>query len=71
MHVEIDDEYLDLAFRENLKWHLDNSSKRLKELNKIKNPMKHERDELEYQKKLLPALKIVGEYYGVDIKIKI
>jgi Fic family protein len=65
MEIEINDETLDEVFRENLAWHINNLDEDLKSLRKRKKLQKHQRQDKEYFEKLLPALKIVGEYYGV------
>jgi hypothetical protein len=65
MQVEIDDETLDKVFRENLTWHISNVEEDLKLLRKINKLEKHQLQDKEYFEKLLPALKIVGEYFGV------
>ena len=64
--VDIDDEIADQIFKDNLKWHIDTISKDLKKLNKIKKLEKYQREDKDYFTKLLPALRIVGEYYGVE-----
>lgn len=63
--VDIDDEIADQMFRDNLKWHIDHISEDLKTLNKRKKLEKYQQEDKDYFTKLLPALKIVGEYYGV------
>lgn len=66
IQIDIDDEQLDDAFRDNLKWHIDTITKDLHKLNRSKNKLgKYQIEDKEYFKKLLPALKIVGEYFGV------
>jgi hypothetical protein len=70
MRVEIDigDEMLDEAFRKNLEWHLKYTKRDLTVLRGKKNLQRHESEDKEYFEKLYPALKIVGEYYGVKHK---
>ena len=63
--VEIDDEIADQMFRDNLKWHIEHISEDLKKLNKTKKLENYQREDKAYFTKLLPALKVVGEYYGV------
>ena len=65
MQIEIDDETLDRAFRENLLWHINSIQDDLKVLRSKKKLEKYQREEKVYFEKLLPALKVVGEYYGV------
>jgi septal ring factor EnvC (AmiA/AmiB activator) len=66
MQIDIDDDQLDKAFQENLKWHIDAISKDLRKLTRSKNKLeKYQIEEKEQFEKLLPALKIVGEYFGV------
>jgi hypothetical protein len=65
VEIEIDDDVLDQAFKNSLKWHMNNSRDRLNKLSTKKNLSENAQSEYDYQKKLLPALKIVGEYYGV------
>jgi septal ring factor EnvC (AmiA/AmiB activator) len=66
IQIDIDDDQLDKAFQENLKWHIDTISKDLLKLTRSKNKLeKYQIEEKEHLEKLLPALKIVGEYFGV------
>jgi hypothetical protein len=66
IQIDINEEQLDDAFRDNLKWHIDTISKDLRKLNRSKNKLeKYQIEEKEEFEKLLPALKIVGEYFGV------
>lgn len=66
MQIEINDEQLDDAFRDNLKWHIDTISKDLVRLKRGgKKLEKYQIEDKEHFEKLLPALKIVGEYFGV------
>jgi hypothetical protein len=66
MKIEIYDDQLDDAFRQNLKWHIDTISKDLLKLKSTKNKLeKCQIEEKEHLENLLPALKIVGEYFGV------
>jgi len=66
IQIDIDDDQLDNAFQENLKWHIDNAKQCLVELKKKKKLEKYEVKEKERFEELLPALKIVGEYFGVN-----
>ena len=66
IEIEIDDETLDTAFRENLTWHINNIEEDLKILRTQRKLQKYQRDDKEYFEKLLPALKIVGDYFGVE-----
>ena len=64
--IDIDDDQLDKAFQENLKWHIDTISKDLRKINRNKKKLeKYQIEDKEHLEKLLPALKIVGEYFGV------
>jgi hypothetical protein len=66
IQIDIDDDQLDNAFQENLKWHIDTISKDLLKLTRSKNKLeKYQIEEKEHLEKLLPALKIVGKYFGV------
>ena len=65
MEIEIDDETLDEAFRQNLAWHIKNLEEDLKILSKRKKLEKHQLQDKEYFETLLPAMKIVGGYFGV------
>ena len=66
IQIDIDDDQLDKAFQENLKWHIDTISKDLRKLPRSKNKLeKYQIEEKVHFEKLLPALKIVGEYFGV------
>lgn len=66
MKIEIDDDQLDDAFRQTLKWHIDAITKDLRKLNRSKNKLeKYQIEEKEEFETLLPALKIVGEYFGM------
>jgi hypothetical protein len=65
IQIDIDDNQLDKAFQENLKWHIDTISKDLLFLKRTKNKLeKYQMKEKKHLKKLLPALKIVGKYFG-------
>ena len=67
IQIDIDDDQLDKAFQENLKWHIDTISKDLRKINRSKNKLeKYQIEEKERFEELLPALKIVGEYFGVN-----
>lgn len=67
MKIEIDDDQLDDAFRQSLKWHIDAISKDLRKLNRSKNKLeKYQIEDKERFEKLLPALIVVGEYFGVN-----
>lgn len=66
MKIEIDGDQLDDAFRQNLKWHIDNTKQCLGKLNKEKKLEKYQIEDKKYFENLLPALKIVGEYFGVN-----
>ena len=72
MKVEIDiqDETLDEAFRNNLVWHIDNAEDEFARFKSIKNPTPSQLEELKYFTELVPALKIVGEYFGVKKYMK-
>lgn len=72
MKVEIDiqDETLDEAFRNNLVWHIDNAEDEFSRFKSIKNPTPSQLEELKYFTELVPALKIVGEYFGVKKYMK-
>lgn len=65
LEVNIDDESLDEAIRQNLVWHIENAKQELNRFKKIKDPTNSQKEELEYLANLLPALNIVGEYFGV------
>jgi UDP-N-acetylglucosamine pyrophosphorylase len=66
IQIDIDDDQLDKAFQENLKWHIDTISKDLLKLTHSKKKLeKYQIEEKERFEELLPALKIVGEYFGV------
>jgi hypothetical protein len=65
MQVDIDDEILDLAFKNNLEWHIEHAETEIKRMRKLKKLSDPEKREKVYLENLLPALKIVGEYYGV------
>ena len=65
IQIDIDDYQLDKAYQENLIWHIDNAKQSLVELKKKKKLEKYQIEEKERFEELLPALKIVGEYFGV------
>ena len=65
VEIDIDDEVLDDAFRGNLVWHIDNAEDEFARFKSIKNPTPIQLEELKYFTELVPALKIVGEYFGV------
>ena len=66
IQIDIDDDQLDKAFQENLKWHIDNAKQCLAELKNKKKLEKYQMKEKERFEELLPALKIVGEYFGAN-----
>ena len=67
IQIDIDDDQLDKAFQENLKWHIDTNSKDLRKINRSKNKLeKYQIEDKERFEKLLPALIVVGEYFGVN-----
>ena len=65
LEVEIEDESIDEAVRQNLVWHIENAKQELNRFKKIAHPTLSQKEELEYLTKLLPALNVVGEYFGV------
>lgn len=65
INIELDPEVADQIVRSDIKWHIDTVSDDLKKLNKLKKLEKYQREDKAYFTKLLPALKVVGEYYGV------
>ena len=67
IQIDIDDDQLDKAFQENLKWHIDTISKDLRKINRSKNKLeKYQIEDKERFEKLLPAFIVVGEYFGVN-----
>ncbi len=68
IQVEIDDEVLEEAFRKNLKWHMRCIGQDLMVLRSKKKLERFEQEDKEYFERLYPALKIVGEYFGVENK---
>ena len=60
MIVEIDDDCADQILVANLAWAYNSLS------NDLKNPNKWHEDDVEHWKQLLPAIKLVGEWYSVD-----
>jgi hypothetical protein len=60
MIVEIDDDCADQILVSNLAWAYVSLSKDLK------TPNKWHEDDIEHWKQLLPAIKLVGEWYSVD-----
>jgi hypothetical protein len=65
MEIEIDEDMLHTAFRENIRWHIKNVEKDLKLFGRKKKLEKYQLQDKEYFEKLLPALKVVGDYFGV------
>ena len=65
IQIDINEEQFDEAFRENLKWHINNTEENLKKFCRKKKLENFECEDKQYFENLLPALKIVGEYYGV------
>lgn len=65
LKIEIDHEVEDKIIRGSLKWHITVISEDLKKLKKLKKPSKPQKQDIGYFNKLLPALKIVGDFYGV------
>lgn len=65
IEIEIDEDMLHMAFRENIRWHIKNVEKDLKLLARKKKLEKYQLQDKEYFEKLLPALKVVGDYFGV------
>ena len=68
IEIDIDDEMLEEAFIKNLEWHLQYTKRDLMVLRSKKKLERFEQEDKEYFEKLYPALKIVGEYYGVENK---
>jgi hypothetical protein len=60
MIVEIDDDCADQILVSNLAWAYVSIS------NDLKNPNKWHEDDIEHWKELLPALKLVGQWYSID-----
>jgi hypothetical protein len=67
VEIEVDDEFTDTVIRDSIKWHIDTIESDLNKMKKAKKLQKYQREDKAYFIKLLPALKIVGEYYGVKI----
>ena len=65
MIVEIDDDCADQILVANLAWAYVSISKDLK------NPNKWHEDDTEHWKQLLPAIKLVGEWFSVDFNAEI
>jgi len=70
LEVEIEDESIDEVVRQNLVWHIKNAKQELNRFKKIEHPTSSQKEELEYLNKLLPALNVVGEYFGVNTNDK-
>ena len=68
IQVDIDPESIDSIVQNELKWHHSTIKKDLLRLQNIKNPHKGQIEDREQFKKLLPALTIVCEYFGVNKK---
>jgi ferric iron reductase protein FhuF len=66
VQIELNDELLDEAFQKNLEWHLTHINKELMRLRGKKKLENYELEDKEYVEKLYPALKIVGDYFGVE-----
>lgn len=65
IQIDLDGEVIDTIVRNELRWHIDATSKDLREMNRSKKKLeKYQIEDKEYFEKLLPALKIVGEYFG-------
>jgi hypothetical protein len=65
LKVEIDHQIEDKIIQESLKWHITVVSEDLKKLKRLRKPSKPQKHDIGYFNKLLPALKIVGDFYGV------
>lgn len=70
LEVNIDDESIDEVVRQNLIWHIKNAKLELNRFKKIEHITSSQKEELEYLTKLLPALNMVGEYFGVNTNDK-
>lgn len=65
INIEIDDEIADIIFKKDIQWHTGVITEEIKKFKKLKKPTKSQVEEYNYNQRLLFALKIVGEYYGV------
>jgi hypothetical protein len=65
MIVEVDDDCADQIVVASLAWAYASLSKDLK------NPNKWHEDDIEHWKELLPAIKLVGEWFSVDFNAEI
>jgi hypothetical protein len=65
MIVEVDDDCADRIVVANLAWAYVSLSQDLK------NPNKWHEDDIEHWKQLLPAIKLVGEWFSVDFNADI
>ena len=68
IQVDIEAESIDAIMRNELKWHYDNVKDDIKKLKKLKKLEKYQREDKAYFEKLLPALEVVCDYYGVETK---
>lgn len=65
INIEVDHELADIIVKKDIEWHTNAVSAEIKKFKKIKKPAKFQIEEYNYNQRLLFALKIVGEYYGV------
>ncbi len=65
MKIEIDDELADKIIIEELKWHIKNTKKDIRDIKSMESVRQYKIEDYDYLVKLLPAL---GEYFGVSIK---
>ena len=68
IQVELDGELVDQVVKNELMWHVHAVQQEIKKFKKIKNPKKFQIEEYNYNQRLLFGLKIVGEYFGVNLK---
>jgi hypothetical protein len=65
INIEVDHELADTIVKKDIEWHIGAVKEEIKKFKKIKKPINYQIEDYNYNQKLLFALKIVGEYYGV------
>ena len=65
IQIELEDEVSDLLVKESLSWHTKNAQYEIKKFRSRENVQPHHIENYDYNVRLLAALKIVNEYFGV------
>lgn len=68
IQVDIDPESIDSIVQNELKWHYNHTKEELKKYKNYKKLEKYQKEDKEYREKLLPALEVMCDHYGVETK---